>query len=174
MPLADAERWLDHLTSCSPCYRDFSQLRESYQRGRRRTILAIAASILLVATAVTWWVVHTKNEIPFAQSTVIDLRNRSVARGSDAVPVEPPLELRRSVSRLVIYLPLGSSDGPYEIRIATTAGNAILTTGGVASLKEGVTSIQAVVDLSSASSGQYVFQVRRPNSEWNSYALMLR
>lgn len=174
MSLSDAERWLDHLTSCSPCYRDFSQFQETYQRARRRTILAIAASILVVASGVTWWAVHTKNEIRLAQSTVIDLRNRSVARGSDPVPVERPLEIRRSVSRLVIYLPLGSSDGPYEIRIATPAGNAILTTGGVASLKEGVTSIQAVVDLSSASSGQYIFQVRKPSSEWNSYALMLR
>ncbi len=174
MPLADAQGWLDHLTSCSPCYRDFSQLRESYQRVRRRTILAIAASILVVASGATWWLVHTKNEIPFAQSTVIDLRNRSVARGSDPVPVEPALEIRRGVSRLVIYLPLGSSDGPYEIRIATTAGSAVLTTKDVASVKDGVTSIQAVVDLSSASSGQYVFQVRRPNSEWNSYVLILR
>ncbi len=174
MPLAEAERWLDHLTSCSPCYRDFTQFQETYQRARRRTILAIAASILVVASGATWWVVHTKNIIPFAQTAVIDLRNRSVARGSDPVPVEPPLEIRRRVSRLVIYLPLGSSDGPYEIRIATPAGSAVLTTGGVASLKDGVTSIQAVVHLSSAASGQYVFQVRRPNSEWNSYALMLR
>ena len=174
MPLAEAERWLDHLTSCSPCYRDFSQFQETYQRARRRTILAIAASILVAATGASWWVIHTKNEIRLAQITVIDLRNRSVARGSDPVPVEPPLEIRRSVSRLVIYLPLGSSDGPYEIRIATPAGNAILTAGGVASLKEGVTSIQAVVDLASASSGHYVFQVRRPNSEWNSYAVILR
>ena len=134
----------------------------------------IAASILVAATGATWWVVHTKNEMPLAQTAVTDLRNRSVARGSDPIPAEPPLEIRRSVSRLVIYLPLGSSDGPYEIRIATPAGNAILTTGGVASLKDGVTSIQAVIDLSSVSSGQYVFQVRRPNSEWNSYSLLLR
>lgn len=174
MPLAEAERWLDHLTSCSPCYVDFNQLRESYRLARRRVILAIAASILVIATGASWWVIHTKNEIRLAQSTVIDLRNRSVARGSDPIPVEPPLEIRRSVSRLVIYLPLGSSDGPYEIRIATPAENAILTTGGVASLKDGVTSIQTVADLSSASPGQYVFQFRRPNSEWNSYVLTLR
>jgi hypothetical protein len=174
MPLAEAERWLDHLTSCSPCYGDFNQFRESDRLARRRVILAIAASILVIATGASWWVIHTKNEIRLAQSTVIDLRNRSVARGSDPVPVEPPLEIRRSVSHLVIYLPLGSSDGPYEIRISTKAGSAVLSTAGVASLKDGVTSIQAVVDLSSASSGQYVFQVRRPNSEWNSYGLLLR
>ena len=76
--------------------------------------------------------------------------------------------------RFNVYLPLGSTEGPYEMRITTPAGSAVLTTGGVASLKDGVTSIQAVVDLSSASPEQYVFQVRRPDSEWNSYPVMLR
>ena len=78
------------------------------------------------------------------------------------------------MKHLNVYLPLGSAEGPYEMRIATTTGSAVFTTSGVASLKDGVTSIQAAVDLSSASSGQYVFQVRRPNSEWNSYPLLLR
>ena len=31
MPLAQAEPWLNHLTSCSPCYRDFNQFREAHQ-----------------------------------------------------------------------------------------------------------------------------------------------
>jgi len=26
-PLLEAEKWLDHLTSCSPCYKDFCQIR---------------------------------------------------------------------------------------------------------------------------------------------------
>ena len=27
MPLSEAEKWLDHLTSCSACYKDFCQFR---------------------------------------------------------------------------------------------------------------------------------------------------
>src|SRR6267154_866140 len=57
----------------------------------------------------------------------------------------------------------------YEFSIAITTGSAIFTTNGVASLKGRVRSIEAAVDLSSASPGRYVLQVRRPNSEWNSY-----
>jgi len=26
-PLPEAEKWLDHLTSCSPCYKDFCQFQ---------------------------------------------------------------------------------------------------------------------------------------------------
>ena len=102
------------------------------------------------------------------------MRDRSVPRGGEANAGEQPLEVSREVKRLNVYLPLGSAEGPYELRIATATGSAIFTTNDVASLKDGVTSIEAAVDLSSASSGRYVLQIRKPNSEWNSYPLFLR
>jgi hypothetical protein len=139
-----------------------------------QTILALAASILIVVGVAGWALFFRHNGPAMVQTAVLDLRNRSVPRGGETNPGEQPLEVSRGVKRLNVYLPLGSAEGPYEMRIATTTGSAVLTTGGVASLKDGVTSIQVVVDLSSASSGQYVFQVRRPDSEWNSYSLMLR
>jgi hypothetical protein len=115
-----------------------------------------------------------QNGTPVVQTTVLDLRNRSVPRGGEPNRDDQPLEVSRAVRHLNVYLPLGSAEGPYEMRIATTTGSAVLNTTGAASLKDGVTSIQAVVNLSSASPGQYVFQVRRRDSEWNSYPLMLR
>lgn len=174
MPLAEAEHWLDHLTSCSPCYGDFSQFRESYHLARRRTILAIAASILVVATGASWWVIHTKNETRLAQNTVLDLRNRSVARGSEPVPTEPPLEISHSVSRLDIYLPLGSSEDLYDVRIAKASGESILTANGAAKLNNHITSLRVEVNLSSARTGAYIFQVRRGSQDWNSYPLVLK
>jgi len=174
MPLAEAEKWLDHLTSCSPCYRDFSELQAGYRHRRMRTTLAIAASILIVVGVAGWALFFKQKGPAVVQSAVLDLRNRSVPRGGEANPGEQPLEVSREVKRLNIYLPLGSAEGPYEIRIATTAGSAIFTTDGVASLKDGVTSIEAAVDLPSASSGRYVLEIRRSNSEWNSYPLLLR
>jgi hypothetical protein len=174
MPLAEAEKWLDHLTSCSPCYRDFSELQAGYRQRRMQTVLAIAASILIVV-GVAGWALFFKQKGPGGvQSAVLDLRNRSVSRGGEANPGEQPLEVSRGVKRLNVYLPLGSAEGPYDLRIASTGGNAIFTTNSVASLKDGVTSIEAALDLSSAPSGRYVLQIRRPNSEWNSYPLLLR
>ena len=32
MPLSEAENWLDHLTSCSPCYTDFCQFQTAHPR----------------------------------------------------------------------------------------------------------------------------------------------
>ena len=174
MPLAEAEKWLDHLTSCSPCYRDFSELQAGYRQRRMQTVLAIAASILIVVGVAGWALFFKQKGLPVVQTAVLDLRNRSVPRGGEANPGEQPLEVSREVKRLTVYLPLGSAEGPYEMRIAPTGGSAVFATSGVASLKDGVTSIEAVVDLSSASSGRYVLQIRRPNSEWNSYPLLLR
>ena len=174
MPLLEAEKWLDHLTSCSPCYCDYSQFQAAHQRRRTQRLLAIAASIL-IATGIAGWVLFQKhNESLVAQTAVLDLRNRSVPRGGELNPGEQPLELSRAAKHLNVYLPLGSAEGPYELRIATATGSAIFTTNGVASLNDGVTSIEATVDLSSASSGRYVLQIRRTNSEWNSYPLLLR
>lgn len=173
MPLSEAGKWLDHLTSCSPCYRDFSQLQAGYRSRRTRTILAIAASILVVAGIAGWILLSKQHEPLVAQTAVLDLRNRSVPRGGEPNPDEQPLEVSRAVRHLNVYLPLGSVEGPYELRIATAAGSAVFATKGDASLKGGVTSIEAVVDLSSAPSGRYVLQVRKPDSEWNSYPLIL-
>ena len=174
MPLAEAEKWLDHLTSCSPCYSDFSQFQSGYKRQRTRTFLAIAASVFIVISIAGWALFFKQKGPRVVQTAVLDLRSRSIPRGTEPNPGEQPLEVSRGVRHLNVYLPLGSAEGPYEVRIATTTGGAVFTTEGVASLKDGVTSIQAAVDLSSTSSGQYVFQVRRPGSEWNSYPLMLR
>ena len=174
MPLAEAEKWLEHLTSCTPCYRDFSELQADYRHRRMQTVLAIAASILIVVGVAGWALFFKQKGSPGVQTAVLDLRNRSVPRGGELNPGEQPLELSRAVKHLNVYLPLGSAEGPYELRIATATGSAIFTTNGVASLNDGVTSIEAAVDLSSARSGRYVLQIRRPNSEWNSYPLLLR
>jgi hypothetical protein len=174
MRLAEAEKWLDHLTSCSPCYSDFSELQAGYRHRRMQTILAMAASILIVVGVAGWALFFKQKGPPVVQTAVLDLRNRSVPRGGESNPGEQPLEVSRGVKHLNVYLPLGSAEGPYELRIAVTTGSAIFTTNGVASLNDGVTSIEAAVDLSSARSGRYVLQIRRPNSEWNSYPLLLR
>lgn len=174
MPLSEAEKWLDHLGSCSPCYRDFLQLKSAHRARRRRTLLAIAASVLFLASLAGWVLLRNQKQPLVAQTAALDLRNRSLTRGGESNPIAPPLAVDRSVKHLTVYLPLGSADGPYDIRITATAAGAVFTTTGMASLKDGITSLEAAVDLSSTPPGQYVLEVRRPESEWNSYPLVLR
>lgn len=171
VPLTEVEKWLDHLGSCSPCYRDFSEFQKTYQLRQRRTLLAIAASILICATIGGWAFVQWHNKNQTTQVAVLDLRNWSVTRGVEPNPGVKPLEVSRDASRLSILLPLGSSEGEYGVRIATPSGESLMTAGGIASVKNGVTAIQVAIRLSSVSPGRYILQIRKAGLEWNSYPL---
>ncbi len=174
MPLAEVERWLDHLGSCSPCYRDFTELRKVREAQRRRTLFAVAASILVAVGIAGWVLIQRHNESLVAQTAVLDLRSRSVSRSSEPNPGEPPFELRRGFSQLNIHLPLGSPEGAYEVRIVTMSGDSLLNTGGMAQLNDGVTSLQVRGNVLIERPGQYILQIRKAPSVWNSYPLVLR
>ena len=174
IPLAQAEKWLDHLTSCSPCYSDFSQFQDAHQRRRTQRLLAIAASILVVAGIAGWVLLQRHNETLVAQTAVLDLRNRSLPRGTESNPVEPPLVVSRAAAHWNIFLPFGSNDGPYDIRLLAGSGELLVSTKADAKLTEGVAVIQISVDLSSRSPGPCVLRLTRNGSQESSYVVELR
>jgi hypothetical protein len=173
MPLSQAEPYLDHLTSCSPCYRDFLGLQAKYRQSRTRMILAVAAIVLIVVGVVTLGMLrhHSNEQIAHA---VVDLRDRSMARGTKPPPTEPPLEIPRNASHLDIYLPLGSSDGPYDVRITSVQGEPLVSGSGEAKLERGLTLLRANLKMSAASSGNYLLQIRRHGSDWVSFSVQIR
>ena len=134
-------------------------------------IFAVAASVLIVVGLATWAMLHQHNSGQIA--AVVDLRDRSMARGTELPPTETPIQIPRNVSHLKIYLPLGSSDGIYDVRITNANGNLIFTGSADATLKESVSSLEIDVRLSSASPGLYLLQLRRGTSDWNSYPLRI-
>jgi len=174
MPLSEAEKWLDHLGSCSPCYADFKRLQEAHDSRRRRMLLATAAGILLVATVAGWALLRSRNDNLATQTAILDLRNRSVARGTETNPDEQPLELNRVTKKVKILLPLGSSEGPYDVRIVTLSGEELARSNGTARLSEHITSLEVMLPLNSLRSGKYLVQLRKPQLSWGSYSLVLQ
>jgi len=174
MPLNEADRWLDHLGSCSPCYSDFSEFRRAYESRRKRTLLAIAASILVAACIGGWSLLQRHNEGLVAQTALLDLRKRSLPRGTERNPPEPPLVLNRAARHWNVYLPLGSAEGTYEIRIVTDSGGLLLTATGEAKLVSGIASLPVDVNLGSKNLGRYNLEIRKNTGEWNSFPLVLR
>ncbi len=172
MPLSQAEAHLDHLSSCSPCYEDFLRLQADYRRRRARMVFAVAASVLIVVGLATWAMLHRHNNEQIARA-VVDLRDRSFARGTEPPPKETPIEIGRDVSRLDIYLPLGASDGAYDLRVTTAKGDLLFSGTAVATVEAGITSLRVNPNLSSVSPGLYVLQLRKTGSEWTSYPLRL-
>jgi len=174
VPLSEAEKWLDHLGSCTPCYADFKRLQRAHEARRRQVVLAVAAGILLAVTVTGWAVLHSWNVNLTAQTTVLDLRDRSIARGAEPNPGEPPLEIARTAAHAKIYLPLGSSDGDYGVRILGSQDRVLFSTNGIASTQQGLTSLVVDVNLSSAITGLYVLQLRKADSGWASYPLRVK
>jgi len=174
MPLDQAEKWLDHLGSCSPCYSDFSEFRKSHELRKKRTLLAIAASILIVA-GLAGWALFPKQKKPLVTETaMLDLRNRSIPRGTEPNPAEPPLAVNRAAAHWSIFLPFGSNDGPYDIRLLAGSGELLVSTKADAKLTDGVAVIQISVDLSSRSPGQCVLRLTRNGAQESSYVVELR
>lgn len=178
VPLIEAEPWLDHLTSCSPCYRDFCHFRDAYQFRRMTALFAIVASALIVASTAGWVLVQKYRQRDLAETAVLDLRDRSVPRGPEAgsnpAQGKRPLEIRRTVSHLNIYLPLGSSDGPYDVRVVSPNGESLVTVSGTAGLKDHITRLPIEISFSSVRPGRYALQVRKDGLEWDSYPLVVR
>lgn len=174
MPLNEADRWLDHLGSCSPCYSDFSEFRRAYESGRKRTLLALAASILVAACIGGWFLLQRYNEGLVIQTALLDLRDRSIPRGTEPNPLDPPLVVNREARHWNIYLPLGSREGTYEIRIVRDSGELLLTATGEATLVSGVASLPVDVNLRSKNLGRCKLEIRKNTDEWNSFPLVLR
>lgn len=145
MPLSEAEKWLDHLGSCGPCYADFKRFQETVEWRRRRVLLAVTAGILLAVGVGGWALLHKRNEKIIAQTAVLDLRDRSIARGGEPNPGQPPVEIARNISHVKICLPVGSSDGYYGVRISGSQDRVLFSTTGIASTQQGITSL--VVDV---------------------------
>src|SRR5712692_2481174 len=125
MPLFQAEEWILHLGSCSPCFMEYEARRRQAENQKRLRLLAVAAGIAVVIGIGLWaWRgghrFRLGNEAarqttePYQQS-LLDLRNRSVLRGTEPNPSRSPLELHKAALALSIYLPTGSEPGRFEV-----------------------------------------------------------
>jgi hypothetical protein len=129
----------------------------------------------LIAAGIGGWVLLQKhNEGLVAQTAVLDLRNRSVPRGTEPNPVEPPLVVSRAAAHWNILLPYGTNDGPYDIRLLAGSGELLVSRKADATLTDGVAVIQISVDLSSRSPGQCVLRLTRNGSQESSFLVELR
>jgi len=137
-------------------------------------IFAVAASVLIVATIATWAIIQRQTNLFASRTVIVDLRNRSIARGTEPLPGEPPVEITRTATHLKFYLPLGTDEGPYDIRLAAENGEHALTVSGKARIDSGATSLAVNVDLSSLSPGSYRLQLRANGSQWKSYPVQLK
>jgi hypothetical protein len=170
--LTEAEPWLDHLGSCSPCFQEFTEFRKQVVRERRWIQVWLAAAAILFFAVGGWLWVRSRAAMGATDIAVLDLRNRSVVRGEDQSGTgQPPLEIRRTAGRMVLDLPIGSKEGPYDVSLLTETGDRIVSATSTARLRSGITILQVDVDLSTVRPGAYSLGVRQPNLGWTRYPI---
>lgn len=166
LPLSEAEPWLDHLSSCSPCFGEFSEIRKEASQWRRTQMWLAAAAIVLLAVTGWMWV-RSRPSGQTAAVVILDLRGRAVVRGENPPESsQPPLEVRRNARTLNLELPIGSNEGAYDVALLSQSGAELFRTSATAKLEDHIVLLRADVDLDSVSPGLYFLGLRQPGLEW--------
>jgi hypothetical protein len=168
--LSEVESWLEHLSSCSPCFQEFTELRKQATSQRRRTQAWFAVAAVLIFAVAGWLWVRTQHAVQPPETAVLDLRDLSVARGQNPSQTDQrPLEIHRSAKHLILDLPIGSKEGAYDLALLSDTGGQIIAASGTAQLQDHVVSLRADVDVSSVKPGLYFLALRQPGLEWTRY-----
>jgi len=176
-------RWR-HITHCSECYREFLGFRaELKQRAKARGAkIGMAAAVAAVLIAAGTFVAIRESirpkrpenaELVFRQR-LVDLQGRAVTRSEEGKEETKPIVLRREPEALTIRLPFGSREGAYEVQIAKSADQPLLSAGGEAKVENGTTALTAKMDLSKFETGNYFICLRRLPWDWTCYPVVIR
>jgi hypothetical protein len=174
VPLAEADRWLNHFSSCSPCFQEFRQFRRQALDGRRRTQMWLAAAAMIVLALAGWLWVRSR---PSGQTTavvVLDLRGRATLRGEGTPETgQAPLEVPRNPKTLNLELPIGSNEGTYDVALLDPSGAELFRASATAKLEDHIVVLRTNVDFSGIAPGSYFLGVRRPGLEWTRFSIRL-
>jgi hypothetical protein len=172
--LAEADPWLAHFSSCSPCFQEFSEIRKQAAGQRRQTQMWLAAAAMVLLAVAGWMWVRSRPSGQTAAIVVLDLRGRSTARGENPSETsQPPLQVPRSAKSLNLELPIGSNEGAYDVALLYPSGAEIFRTSAAAKLEDHIVVLRANVDLAGISPGSYFLGVRQPGLEWTRFSVRL-
>lgn len=177
---------VDHIATCSPCFIEYSRIRATHRLRVRVSYAFISVAVIIGLVAIGRSV-----HMPFGQPTisqkkttrwperraelVVDLRMWGTFR-SDAPEtqrVQAPLRFPRARLSLSIYLPVGSEAGPYDVALVDSSERSLRKTTGETRLHSFVQVLPVEMNLSDVSPGLYELRIRRAQTPWNAYPVVL-
>lgn len=184
-PTRDAA-W-EHVTHCSPCYREFLDLRgqvkarrEAERRQLMRRRILLGGAVIVVAGVIVggYELIHHGSEPrqttgPY-QSASLDLKDRSVARSVDGPNTKSQtLVLPAQSLDLTIFLPIGSEPGNYEVQLLKKIDEPLLDVSGNATVERGTTILRTKLDLAGQPPGSFLLGLRQPPADWTYYPVTI-
>jgi hypothetical protein len=185
MDLRDAKAWPLHISTCSPCFIEYTAFRKRAMR-RKAVGLTFGGLTLLVVIGCGIWLWKSRGFVgtgrtPNAptvatyQPLTLDLRNRIVLRGEQPSSAPAgPIQLPRERLDLTIFLPVGSESGRYEVQVSPKLGKTLITATGPALIQNGITALKVKLDVSRLNPGSYVLGIGQPGEATNFYPLLVK
>jgi len=196
VPISEIEPWIDHLGSCSECFKEVNRLKTAFSARRRRVIsYAATACIVLASVGFLWRYLGRLPEMrtPDADTAATNAERQDAASAADRRPFEVMLNLTRSATRgerstndrdmirvparplaCRITLPFGSSDGLYFVRVQRTVQSEVLRTSqGNATINAGDVRLDIDLDLSNMAEGRYLLSYRRTGKSWHPIPIVI-
>jgi len=167
--------WIEHLGTCSPCFREYTELRKQVVWRRRAAYLSIAAAVIF-SLSLGWWMWRSRPQavITAHNHIVADIRSPLVLRG-DQGPGKGPLVFPRGFDDVTFYFPEGSRAGTYEVAIFRQEFSAPLTrASGTATIGNHMTKMNVTLDLSRIAPGYYLVGIRPLGTDWSYYPVIVK
>ena len=186
LPIGDPA--YEHFSKCSPCYQELRALQQADAAAlkaaeRRKRLAYAAAAVLVLGIAGSWFALRRAGDVDriaqptthtAPQSARLDLRPLAVTRSEEQKVEAAPLVVPRGRVNATILLPVGSSPGEYDVRILDSDLHARATAKGSAEIRNYVTTLEAVIDVSALEAGDYQLTLRRDGGEWQMFPLRVR
>ena len=183
LPVQDAA-W-EHITHCSPCFREFLGFRREMADARKRLVrrnrivlVSVLAAAGIAGVAIWTGGLHgTRTPTTVAAVVRVDLRPFAPVRSEvQNPPQSAPIAatLSRQATRLEISLPVGSDEGKYDVRLMDSELRALMSSSAATGFTDHIVSISVAFDLSRLAPGSYVLGVHGPDGNWRTYPVAIR
>ena len=137
-------------------------------------------ALVLAAVGITYFTVVRPEETHPAiqgaeyQTVSLDLRPYTVSRS--AVPlsrstIPAALQLSRASLSVVLYLPVGAEEGPYELEIQKDGAAAVPAPKADAQMENHIAVLRVNLDTRSLRPGEYQLALRQMGLGWRLYPL---
>jgi hypothetical protein len=106
---------------------------------------------------------------------VFDLRSRSVSRSDDPREVNSEGELRLPRGRvlLLIYPPIGSEEGIYEVHLQLPLQPPTVEEHVELQMRNHIETLEVKIDATALTPGNYLLRFRRDKSGWREYSVQV-
>jgi len=166
---------IEHVGMCSPCFREYTELRRQEVWRRRAAYLSIAAAVIL-SLSLGWWRWRSSQQVVFTAHyhIVADIRSPLFLRG-DQGSGKGPLVFQKGFDDVTIYFPEGSRAGKYEVAIlGQEFGEPLTRASGKATIESRMTTMNVTLDLSRIAPGYYLVGIRPLGTDWSYYPVIVK